>query len=303
MRTLRHAMTALRLRVVSPVVRARGAILRRVRPAPAAVANEALDRVPILIVGCHRSGTSLLRRCVDAHSRIACPGETMFLEPLGAMVGVPRADEGFATIGVDLDEVREETAGRVRGWFEAYARSRGKPRWADKSPNIANQIDGVDLLLGREARFVLIVRDGMDVATSLGRSEPLWWQLEPFVRIEPDPYVAAARYWVELNTRILAFRQAHPERCHTLRYVDLVREPERTLRGVFAFLGESWEPTVLDFNTAAHTGGLEDHHVRTTTTFEDNTGRHRQLPIELQRRMWAVVGPTMRQFGYEDRSY
>lgn len=294
---------AVRLRVLAPAVRARGVVLRRWRPAPPPVADEALDRVPVLLVGCHRSGTSLLRRCVDAHSRIACPGETLFLEAYGALVGTPRADQGFDAIGVDLAEVREQARAQVVGWFEAYARSRGKPRWADKSPNIANQLEGVDALLGGAPRYVLIVRDGMDVAQSLGAVSPPWWQVEPMLRIEDDPYLAAARYWVELNHRILAFERAHAERCHRIRYEDLIAEPEATLRGVLSFLGEAWEPGVLDFNAAAHSGGLEDHHVRTTTTFEDNTGKHRRLPIELQRRMWAIVAPTMAAWGYPPRTY
>lgn len=300
---LRHAYTALRLRVLRPVVRARGALLRRWRPAPAAVERPEVDDVPILVVGCHRSGTSLLRRCLDSHSRIAVPAETLFLEYLGAMVGVPKADKGFAAVGQDLENVRAELRDRVTGWFRAYARSRGKPRWADKSPGTANALEGVDHLLYARARYVWITRDGMDVATSLGGATPVWWQVEPLLRFEADPFVAAAHYWVDLNAKIARFAADRPDRVHRLRYEDLVERPEPVLREVLAFLGEAFEPSILDFNRAEHTGGPEDHHVSTTTGFEDNRGKHRRLPIETQRRMWAVVAPTMASLGYPARSY
>ncbi len=80
-------------------------------------------------------------------------------------------------------------------------------------------------------------------------------------------------------------------------------EPEATLRALFGFLGEAWEPEVLDFNARAHASGLEDHHVSTTTRFEDNRGKHRRLPIAQQAEMWSLVRPTMLRHGYADRTY
>jgi protein-tyrosine sulfotransferase len=295
--------TAVRLRIWRPIVRARGSLLRRLRPPPEAVARPGLDDVPVLLVGCHRSGTSLVRRCVDSHSRLACGGESLLLEHLGAVLDSPSAARGLAGLDLTPDAVATELGAVAERWFRDHARRQGKPRWADKSPGNTVHLEGIDQLFGRRPQYVCIARDGMDVATSLGGATPPWWQLEPWLRAEPDPYLAACRYWVDLNQKMLAFRDRHPERCLLFRYEELIREPEPALRRLFTFLGEAFEPQTLDFNRQAHSGGLEDHHVSTSTTFEDNTGRHRALPPALQRRMWAIVGETMEQLGYGARSY
>ncbi len=280
--------------------------MRQVRPARAPRINATLDAIPILVLGCHRSGTSLLRRCLNSHSRIACPAETLFLESFSATLDYPSAELGFEGIGM----TREQAAGDLREladrWLRAHAARQGKPRWADKSPGVLAHLDGLGRLYptSGSARFVAIVRDGMDVATSLGRTEPPWWQLDPFVRPgESARFVAAARYWADRNGKLRAFLDARADDAHLVRYEDLIREPATTLRGIFAFLGEAFEPEVLDFNGHAHGAGLEDHHVSTTTRFEDNTGKHRKLPQPTQVRMWDEVRAVMRSFGYADRTY
>ncbi|HEV8165823.1 MAG TPA: sulfotransferase, partial [Actinomycetota bacterium] len=42
---------------------------------------------PIFIVGCQRSGTTLLRLILDAHPNISCGPETRFLEDLARITG------------------------------------------------------------------------------------------------------------------------------------------------------------------------------------------------------------------------
>lgn len=259
------------------------------------------DGVPIVVAGCHRSGTSLVRRILDSHSRIACPPEAQLFEPLANVLTNEFAEKGFAGIGLTTERAAAELGAVAEGWLRAYAASKGKPRWAEKSPGTVNQLPGVDLLLGRRAAFVLVVRDGMDVAHSLGKGR--WSVLGPLLERHDDPYVAAAHYWVEMNRRLLAFRDATPGRTRLLRYEDLVEDPAARMQEVFGFLGEPWEPEVLDFNRFQHDTGWEDHVVSSTWKVEDNRGRHRSLPPEIQARMWAVVRDTMRTLGYEDRSY
>jgi hypothetical protein len=72
------------------------------------------------------------------------------------------------------------------------------------------------------------------------------------------------------------------------------------LRALFAFLGEAWEPLVLDFNRFDHDSGLEDHVVGTTWRIEDGRGKSRSLPADLRRRLWNVVRETMLDLGYPD---
>ena len=298
-----RAFTAARVHLLRPVVRARGVLLRRLSPPRPPTLDAHLDRTPILVLGCHRSGTSLMRRCLNSHSRIACPPETLFLESFAKLLEYPDAGSGLAAIGMTPEDAVDDLREMVERWMRRHAAREGKPRWADKSPGVLAHLEGLERLMGEHTQYIAIVRDGMDVATSLGSARPRWWQLEPFVDTDDDLYLAAARYWADRNRKLRAFIDAHNDRVHLVRYETLVRHPEATLQGVYRFLGERWEPEVLDFNRHAHAHGLEDHHVSTTTTFEDNSGKHRQRPQPQQVKMWDIVGPVMERFGYPARTY
>src|SRR3954462_15908459 len=45
---------------------------------------------PAFLVGCHRSGTTLLRRLLDSHPHIACPPESKFIAGFEAFLTYPQ---------------------------------------------------------------------------------------------------------------------------------------------------------------------------------------------------------------------
>src|ERR1700754_2719208 len=108
---------------------------------------------PIFVVGCPRSGTTLLQLMLHAHQRIAIPPETRFLMPAyesrcdfgdlrepanrRTLAGsiVDAKETKFADLGLDADQVVEEivagppTVGSALGIvFRAYARRFGRAR-------------------------------------------------------------------------------------------------------------------------------------------------------------------------------
>ena len=273
----------------------------RLRPHQVPAEATARDDIPIFLLGTHRSGTSLLRRIVDSHSRLACPAETLWLEHLAAAVGGRDAADGLSAVGLTPKELSDALRPIAEGAFRRWAHARGKRRWADKSPTVLHQLDGLDTLFGERAQYVALLRSGLDVAASLGGATPVWWQLEPYLAAAGSPYAAAATYWRDLTSLLLDFADLHRDRVHVLRYEDLVRDPAGVLRPMFTFLGEPWEPDVVQFNRHPHDGGLEDHHVSTTTTIEDQTGKHRTLPAAVQAEMWRIVRDAMVRGGYPDR--
>src|SRR5689334_19471746 len=94
---------------------------------------------PIFIVGCQRSGTTLLRLMLDSHSAIACGPETRFLRAFEPITG----DEWdrISRFGQPREYWLEKIADFFGSFQEEYARSRGKRRWADKSPLYALHLD------------------------------------------------------------------------------------------------------------------------------------------------------------------
>ncbi len=211
------------------------------------------------IVGCGRSGTTLVRALFDSHPQMAVPHESYFVESLARRRARYERPSGFDTrrFAADLlahpwfhrwalpaDEVssalfRQQPAGypdAVRVVYALYAHHHGKSRYADKTPNYVLHIPLLAELFP-EARFLHLVRDGRDVALSLLEQE---WGA--------DSVAAAALYW---NRRTQAGRRAGqtlgPERYREVRYEDLIEEPEAVLRPLCPFLGLSFEPEMLHY--------------------------------------------------------
>src|SRR5205085_5760276 len=137
----------------------------------------------VFVVGCARSGTTLVRSLLDSHPELAVPGESYFVPWLAERFEVwdearfldevtthPR----FLEWGLGRDVVAAELARSaaatyadgVRAVYRCYAAAEGKPRYGDKTPGYVFTL----ALLGDlfpEARFVQVVRDGRDAAVSI----------------------------------------------------------------------------------------------------------------------------------------
>jgi len=198
-------------------------------------------RPPIFVVGCPRSGTTLLRLILDSHPSISAGPESRFLWGIRAI-----EERNWATLaGFGLE--RAEWHAQVRSLFEAfhlrYAQHQGKVRWADKSPDYALMLDYLDVLYPA-AQVVHIVRDPRDVIDAWRR----FYGRRSMYR--------AARAWVRYVGAAHRFAQQRGEtKVWELRYEDLVGRPEPTLRALFGWLGEPWDPGVLDFADRPHSFG------------------------------------------------
>lgn len=205
----------------------------------------------MFVVGCERSGTTLLRAMLDSHSEMAVPPESYFLIPL---MNEPYSKEGFVALlsehrrfvrwdlpieAVDQalkDAEAEDLATAVRVLYRTYARSRGKARWGDKSPGYVRHIRALAGLLS-EAHFVHIIRDGRDVALS--------WLDAPF---GPESVSEAAQRWrkdVRVGRR--AGRKHAAGRYMEVRYEHLVSHPEEVLQRICGFAGLAFEQGMLEY--------------------------------------------------------
>lgn len=194
---------------------------------------------PIFVIGSPRSGTTLVRLILDSHPSISCGEETHFLRDLEAVVG--RNWDLVATYGLP----REWWIGRIRDLYDAFqaevlARN-GKSRWAEKDPTYTLHLPFIEELFPT-AVYVHLLRDGHDVVASF-RDRWGYASAARAARTEWARYVSAAR---ELGARL-------PDgRFLELRYEQLVAEPQLQGRRLFEFLGEPWDPAVLEFDPAEH---------------------------------------------------
>jgi hypothetical protein len=227
------------------------------------------------IVGAPRSGTTLLRFMLDAHSDLAIPPETGFLIPCAQLntqkecleeelvhtiVNFPLdapAWEDFQISEADfrarIREVRPlAVAAGVRAFYELYAARFGKRRWGDKTPLYCLHLGVIENHLP-EAHFVHIIRDGRDAALSL---QNLWFS--------PGTDIATlAAYW----RRAVGAARAQGAGCRhylEVRYEDLVLRTEEVLRQICSFLELSFEPAMLRYFERSPER-LQEHRERTRT--------------------------------------
>lgn len=192
---------------------------------------------PIFIIGCPRSGTTLLRLMIDSHPHISCGPETHFLVDL-ANIAEQHAIR-FERFGYGSDWWYEQTADFFRTFQMDYAQKRGKQRWAEKTPTYTRHLDVLDRLFP-DCQLIHVIRNGRDVVSSYHKR---WGYL--------SAVKTAAFRWREYVTLARDFgKTIAMDRYYEIRYEDLVSETEMTLRGMFEFLQEPWVPEVLNYNDA-----------------------------------------------------
>ena len=207
-----------------------------------------------IIVGSPRSGTTLLRFMLDAHSELTIPPETGFLilgEKLtgkgdtlrkrlfdavvnyGAWPDFEISKEVFWTA---LTEIKPfDVSEGFRTFYRLYADRCRKPRWGDKTPIYCRHLDAIRRVLP-EARFVHIIRDGRDAALSLRR---MWFS--PGWEIETQ-----ASYWRDC---VVAARRAGVGRADyiEIRYEELVLNTQQTLQRLCAHVALTYEDAMLSY--------------------------------------------------------
>jgi hypothetical protein len=225
----------------------------------------------VFIVGCPRSGTTLLMRIVNAHSQIAIVPETDWiadyyqrrigLTPEGAVTRdlVARLLEhrkiGHLGVGArELEGLFEASptvgyASFVGRLFDHYGGAEGKFLVGDKTPNYVRKIRVLHRLWPR-AKFVHLIRDGRDVCLSV-----LDWKrkaarlAELYPTWEEDPVTTAALCWDrDVGEGRAQGRWLGSEVYYEVRYESLVARPQEEVEGLCAFLGLPYERGMLEFH-------------------------------------------------------
>lgn len=251
---------------------------------------------PIIIGGCHRSGTSLIRRILNAHSRIYCGPEVKFFRDFyGDYLNDPISHARFMTSArailpeADLLEV----LGRAFiALHERAAARAGKPRWADKNPENALHLNQWQQLLGDGWLFIHVVRNPLDTLASIAEIR------FPFAL--PTELVARIAFYRRYTQAGLDFGTAHPDRYFRLVYERLVHAPQETLEDLMQWLDEAFEPSQLDFNKFPQQSGLEDPKIASTSEIHtESIGRWPTILSNEEARsiwretheLWALIDP------------
>lgn len=205
------------------------------------------------IVGCSRSGTTLLSVLLDRHSRLCVTPETAFFGELApqlptisddqALLPLLRSWRRLPELHLEAEAVLARLA--AQGWqptagnllaslLDLYAQAQGKQRCGEKTPQHLAHVDTI-LRCFPNAKIICLLRDGREVALSL-RAMP-WWG--------SSDLQAAADHWKLCLRQMESCVQQYPRQFKVIKFEELAAHPEATLTTVMNYLDERFEPDQL----------------------------------------------------------
>lgn len=223
---------------------------------------------PIFVVGANRSGTTLLRLLLNAHTRIAIPEEVQYFHSYIAGVPIEKwkepqlsrtqytsfLDQFLSESNVVMPELDKDEVLRtlldsgdtsLKAPYQVvlgqWAQYHGKVRWGEKTPANLFYAD-VIMEMFPEAQFIHMVRDPRAGVASMKRAS-----------FFPDDVVLNALGRRKYMTAGRAILEKHvpPESRILLQYEDLVTRPDEVIKKLCTFLKEEYEPGMLQFHQSA----------------------------------------------------
>jgi hypothetical protein len=201
---------------------------------------------PFFIVGCPRSGTTMMQQALNRHSQIVIPPETKFFF---SFFGHSHRQQlrHLDRLDRDLKVTLPRPAARIcspaegRDFYEEMARQYvarlGKPgvvAFGDKTPEHTGHLPSIRQLFP-EAKVLVLYRDGRDVAASLSRMP--WMSSDLYVNF---------LVWLYYHRVVENARAQGWPNLYFARYEDVVATPAKALRKILHFLDLPYEPAVAE---------------------------------------------------------
>ena len=270
---------------------------------------------PFFIVGCSRSGTTLLQVLIDAHPNLALPPESHIYDRFGpfwqmygdltlrrnrARLIDSLLEDSFirewrldATIeDIERRLKREDRVGIISALFSAYAEQHGALRWGDKTPEHIRHLREIRADFPR-AKLIHLVRDGRDVAEAMRR-----------MVFGPVTAIGLAHEWQgEVNHWGEFCREYGTDNTLLVRYEDLVTSPRETVGNVLRFVGEPEVDTLAGYASTSLSRSLgtqSDWHSSLRQGIStDKIGRYRRILAARDIEVFeSIAGETLSTYGY-----
>jgi len=273
----------------------------------------------LFVVGCARSGTTLVRRIVDAHPEIAITPEMHWIshylnyfknqnrlvtpELVSELTGhkrfaqfeIPREEfEGLLGSG---EAVPYPTfLSRV---FDLYGKIKNKPLVGNKTSGYVRRIPTFHALWP-EAKFVHIIRDGRDVCLSVLNWNKADHTAGRYASWEEDPVSTTALWWERKVRRAREDGAAlGPDLYHETLYEELVDDPERECKRLCEFLGVPYDDAMIRFHEGRERvepgRGAKSAWLRVTPGLRDWRTQMCTADVE---RFEAAAGELLEELGY-----
>ncbi|MBO1335625.1 sulfotransferase [Streptomyces sp. VRA16 Mangrove soil] len=267
---------------VQPATPAAATPAKRPAPAYSTPGDLATDRLltrPVFILSPVRSGSTLLRMLMNAHSRLHSPHE-LHIRRLEVGYGSKLSEKAMDALDLSRGDLEHLLWDRVM--HRELVKS-GKDFLVEKTPSNAFVHRRIRDCWP-DARFVFLLRHPVSIARS-------WHEGDPDKRTYEEACADALRYMKAVDNA-----RKHLTGGHTVRYEELTADPEGKLRGICAFLGIDFEPSMLDYGKRDETQihkGLGDWRdkIRTGTV-----QKGRELPKDDE--IPEILKPMCKAWGY-----
>jgi hypothetical protein len=256
-------------------------------------------RPPFFILGCVRSGTTLLRNILCLHPNLECPQEThlfRWAEPFGSLeynknyLKAPlfkrhRKEDGISEFDFHYSLAMQPTRHGLMSWYgNTYLLKRGNAggRWFEKTPQHVYNL----LLLAEaypDSKFVHLVRNPLNAVVSIMKGDVM----------PPLELRGAINYWLEAAMILSQYRKLAPDRLLEIRYEDLVRDPDPQVSTILNFVGEPVD--LFPFKKVSGVGSAKNV-VRKRKLKDDYTKR---LTAEQIEQVVARTEPYFSAYGYQ----
>jgi hypothetical protein len=223
-----------------------------------------LNDSPIFIVGMPRSGTTLLSNLLNASEEIYFPQETHFFSQLNKYLkNKSKLNNSFKNFYLNKNEIYFKSWNLDSQKIDGLKDSNEKElfeelicllqkqnkkqfeKWGEKTPIHFVYINEI-LKIYPKAKFVHIIRDPRDVFSSMIASS--WVKIFPFEE-KISQYKISCQIHLSISENICS-----------VKYEDLVKEPEKNLKKIFSFTNLNYTDQILfNFNKDENLNFSEKH--------------------------------------------
>jgi len=279
----------------------------------ASVKTSARSKAPVFVLGCGRSGTTLLYHMLLSSGNFAIyrteSNAINLLEPrFGDLsIGWNRRrlmkawykSRLFSLSGLEKEplEARLEAECQNGGDFlriimEEMARQQGVERWAECTPEHLLHLKRIKETIPN-ALIVHIIRDARDVTLSMDKGfwiRPLPWDMEKRLLV-------TGLYWEWIVQKGREFGKTIPADYTEVHFEELVQHPKETLARLGEFIDHD-----LDYDRIQKVGigSVSEPNTSFETGKSFNpVGRWKdKFPAEQLKKFEALIGPTLEELGY-----
>lgn len=288
--------------------------------APTPTVSSALTerrKAPVFVLGSPRSGTTLLYdMLLSAGGFAVYLAESNVFNLLVPRFGDLRVHANrqklldawlnsklFRATGLDADALRntvltecENGADFLNIVMSEICAAQGMWRWAENSPEAMLYLPGIRQFIPN-ALFVHIIRDGRDVATSLGKLR----YVRAFPWEDRHGLIGCGLYWEWMVERGRRFGKSVPGDYMEVRFEDLLAQPQHTLDRIGDFIDQPLDYEVIQ--RVAY-GSV----TKPNTSFGQETSKSDFNPVgrwkksfspEQLLRFERLLGRTLAELGYQ----